>query len=325
MDETKKEKVVAVAGPTASGKTALAVRLAKKFSGEVVSCDSMQLYRGMDIGTAKITTDEAHGIPHHLTDVFDISESFSVSDYVNLAEEAVKDITARGKLPIFCGGTGLYLDSFLSGLDFGEYDNLPGLREELAAVADEEDGREKLHGILRDIDPVAAEEIHPANVKRVIRAIEIYRSSGITPTEQKRRSLLKGSRYSALVIVLGFADRQKLYDRIDARVDRMIESGLLNEAKRLIGEGLMYTPTAGAAIGYKEFIPYFGGEATLEECTEVLKRESRRYAKRQMTWFSRRKDALRLNVDEYENKDELFSAAEEAVKRFLEDGFTEVK
>lgn len=321
MDETKKEKVVAVAGPTASGKTALAVRLAEKFSGEVVSCDSMQLYRGMDIGTAKITAEEAHGIPHHLTDVFDISESFSVSDYVNLAESAVSDILSRNKLPIFCGGTGLYLDSFLSGLDFGEYDNLPGLREELAAVADEEDGREKLHGILRDIDPVAAEEIHPANVKRVIRAIEIYRSSGITPTEQKRRSLLKGSRYSALVIVLGFADRQKLYDRIDARVDRMIESGLLNEAKRLIGEGLLTSPTAGAAIGYKEFIPYFGGEATLEECTEVLKRESRRYAKRQMTWFSRRKDALRLNVDEYETSDALFAQAHGAVKRFLEDGF----
>ena len=312
----EKEKIIAVAGPTASGKTSLAVSLALRFSGEIISCDSMQLYRGMDIGTAKVTPEEAQGITHHLTDVFDITESFSVSDYVSLAEDAVRDIVSRGKLPIFCGGTGLYLDSFLSGLDFGEYDNIPGLREELSAVAAKEGGKEKLHEMLRSIDSVAAEEIHPANVKRVIRAIEIYRSSGITPTEQKRRSLLKGSKYSALVIILGFADRQKLYDRIDRRVDKMLEAGLLDEAKNLIEAGLMETPTASAAIGYKEFLPFFEGTATLEECTEVLKRESRRYAKRQMTWFSRRKDALTLNVDEYD-KDGLISAAAEAAEKFL--------
>lgn len=315
----KKEKIIAVAGPTASGKTSLAVSLALRFSGEIISCDSMQLYRGMDIGTAKVTPEEAQGIAHHLTDMFDITESFSVSDYVSLAENAVKDIISRGKLPIFCGGTGLYLDSFLSGLDFGEYDNLPGLREELYALAAEDGGKERLHEMLRSIDSVAAEEIHPANVKRVIRAIEIYRSSGITPTEQKRRSLLKGSRYSALVIILGFADRQKLYDRIDRRVDKMLEEGLLDEARHLLDSGLMETPTASAAIGYKEFLPYFEGRATLEECTEVLKRESRRYAKRQMTWFSRRKDALKLNVDEYEDKDGLISAAAEAAEKFLGD------
>ncbi len=312
-----KPKIIAVAGPTASGKTSLSVALSKRFGGEVVSCDSMQLYKGMDIGTAKATPDEQQGVAHHLIDTLDINEVFSVSDYVKLAEQCVKGIYARNHIPVFCGGTGLYLDSFIKGLDFGEYENVPGLREELAGIAASEGGVKKLHDELSLIDPQAAADIHPSNVKRVIRAIEIYRSSGITPTEQKRRSLLKGAKYDSLIIGLCFSDREELYRRIDLRVDIMLEQGLIEEAKLLYQKGLDNTPTAGAAIGYKELFPYICGNAPLDECVEILKRESRRYAKRQMTWFSRNPDIKWICADSLD-KDEIAELASAHVREFLE-------
>lgn len=307
---------MAVAGPTASGKTDLAINLASRLSGEIISCDSMQLYRGMDIGTAKATEEEKQGIKHHLVDVFDISESFSVSDYAMLATSCADEILARGKTPVFCGGTGFYLDAVIKGLDFGEYENIPGLREELTEIAQSEQGAIQLHRELEEIDPASAAEIHPSNVKRLVRAIEIYRSSGITPSEQKRRSVLKGANYDSLVIGLRFSDRQTLYDRINLRVDRMIADGLVQEAATLFEKGLLDTPTAGAAIGYKELYPYFCKEASLEECVEVLKRETRRYAKRQMTWFKRNADIFWIDVDTM-SKQEVMETAYDKAREFL--------
>lgn len=290
------EKIICVVGPTASGKSALAVELARRFDGEVISCDSMQLYRGMDIGTAKTTPQEMRGIPHHLTDILDIHEPFSVSDYVKIADECVKNLCLRAKCPVFCGGTGLYIDSFVSGMSFGDYAAKPGVREELTAYA-ASCGAKALHERLRTVDRAAAEKIEPANVKRVVRALEVYESTGITATEWNARALQNAVGHDALYIGLVFSDRAKLYERIERRVDAMMEAGLLEEAERLIRAGLRDTPTAGQAIGYKEFYPYFDGTASLSDCVERLKINSRHYAKRQLTWFARNKALHSFAVD----------------------------
>ena len=285
MATEQKIKILAVVGPTASGKTAVSVELAKRLGGEVVSCDSMQVYRRMNIGTAKPTQEETEGIPHHLIDAVDPETPFSCAEYVTLAGEAVRDISARGKLPIFCGGTGLYLDRFLCG-EMEETHADEALRTALFAFAERE-GVDALHERLRAVDPESADAIHKNNVKRVVRALEIYEQTGIPKSEFDRRSQETETPYEAVVIGLRYPNREVLYDRINRRVDIMLEEGLLEETQKLKSEGVFEVNlTAAQAIGYKELLGYLDGEETLAEATENLKTATRRYAKRQLTWFS---------------------------------------
>ena len=281
-----KPKILAIAGPTASGKSALAVSIAERFGGEIICCDSMQIYRRMDIGTAKPTAEECARAPHRMVDIVEPDSDFSCAEYVKAAAGEVKDVLSLGKLPVFCGGTGLYLDAFLRGSDFAETKVDVALREELGEFAKRE-GNEALHRELQKIDPESAAQIHPNNVKRVIRAIEIYRTGGVTKSEIDRLSKTCESEYDALVIALRYNDREILYDRIDKRVDAMIAEGLLEETRALYEEGIFEkNSTASQAIGYKEMLGVIRGEASLLEATELLKGATRRYAKRQMTWFS---------------------------------------
>jgi len=290
----KKPRVVAVVGPTASGKTALAIELAKRYGGEVVSCDSMQIYKGMDIGTAKPTADEMCGIPHHMIDIIEPSVSFSAADYAPLAKEAVDDILTRGKLPIFCGGTGLYLDSVLTANDYADVETDEALRASLLVDA-ERDGAEALWNRLSEVDPESAAATHPNNIKRVARALEIYLSSGITKTEWDRRSRTKPVPYDSVIMALN-RDRDELYSRIDRRVDIMMEQGLENEVRTLLDSGrLPRDSTAAQAIGYKELIEAFDGKCTVDDAVLMIKQSSRRYAKRQITWFKRNPETNWLN------------------------------
>lgn len=296
-------KIIAIVGPTAVGKTALAIDLARELDGEIISCDSMQIYRGMDIGTAKPTNEEMATVPHHLVDIKNPDEEFSCADYAILAKEAIKDIVSRGKTPIFCGGTGLYLDSvieiesFSSGVKDEEY------RKELESYA-REHGAEALHNMLREIDPESAEAIHMNNIKRVIRALEIYKCTGIKKSQWDKESKSDKSPYDATVIFLTCRDRELLYTRIEKRVDIMIGQGLLEEARRLYDSGYLREGlTASSAIGYKELIPYFKGEATLESCIERLKISTRQYAKRQLTWFTKKNYNV-IYVDEESPREE---------------------
>ncbi len=313
---SEKIKVVAVVGPTASGKTGAAIHLAKRFGGEIVSVDSMQIYKYMDIGSAKPTAEERKEAVHHMVDFLDPRERFSVAQYVEAAGKVIKDIASRGKTVIAVGGTGLYMDSLLDGISFSETSRDDGLREELKRYADE-NGNECLLEMLREIDAESAERLHPNNVGRVIRAIEIYRLTGVTMSEHIRRSKESGSEYDVLRIGLDFKDREKLYSRIDARVDEMIEKGLLSEARTLREAGM--SATASQAIGYKELYAYMDGEKSFEECVEDIKRETRRYAKRQLTWYRRNKAVKWLYYDEYESVQELLSEAQGYVSEFLFD------
>ncbi len=278
------KKIIAVAGPTASGKTALAIEIAKKYNGEVVSCDSMQIYKHMDIGTAKPTREEMEGIVHHMIDVAEPFENYSVADYVKAARECIEDVISRGKLPILAGGTGLYMDSVINNIEFTEDCKAEGLREELQKIADAE-GVERLHAMLRERDAEAAEKIHPNNVRRVIRAIEVCETTGKTFTEISRNSR-KEPIYDALIFGLEY-ERDVLYARINRRVDMMIEAGLIDEVKMLRDMGLGNEHTAMQAIGYKEFAEYLSNGTKLSDAIEKVKQESRRYAKRQLTWFKR--------------------------------------
>jgi tRNA dimethylallyltransferase len=278
-------KLVAIVGPTASGKSALAMEIAAQYGGEIVACDSMQVYRQMDVGTAKPTQDEMTRVRHHLVDVAEPTESFSAAAYVSLAADAIKDISARGKLPVLCGGTGLYLDGLLRG----GYEETPSdemMRAELYAYA-EENGADALHRRLLKVDPESAAATHANNVKRVVRALEIYELTGKTKSEWDRASREQPSPYDATVIGLRYPDRGQLYARIDRRVDRMLEDGLLAETERLMRLGVFeQNGTAAQAIGYKELLGDLRGQGTLDEAVEELKRSTRRYAKRQLTWFS---------------------------------------
>ena len=315
----EKIPVIAVVGPTATGKTALGIGLARRFGGEIVSCDSMQIYRGLPIGTAQPDQGELAQAPHHLVGFLDVGEPFSVSDYVNLAGRTITEIAGRGKLPILVGGTGLYARSLLRGFSFEESARDDSLREALFREA-EERGPEALYRRLQEQDPVAAGEIHPHNVKRVIRALEYIQLSGEPFSRQAARSKEAQSPYRYCMLVLGFRDRQKLYQRIDRRVDRMLELGLLKEAEgfyRRCKEGGT-PPTAAQAIGYKELFPYFAGEVPLEQAVEDIKRESRRYAKRQITWFAREENAVPLYLDELDGPEDLLEAA---VRILEEKGF----
>ncbi len=284
-NENKKIRILALVGPTASGKTALSLFLAELFSGEIISCDSMQIYRGMDIGTAKPSVREMRGIPHHMIDVADPEDDFSVADYVRLAGEAVSGIVSRGHLPVFCGGTGLYLDSFLRGGGLCETGCDPALREALRREA-EEHGNKAIHARLAAVDPESAAAIHPNNLRRVIRALEIFETTGKTKSELDRLSRIPASKYDPVIIGLRFSDRSELYRRIDQRVDKMLSDGLLEETRRLYLEGVFErSKTAAQAIGYKELLGCIRGEATISEAAEELKKSTRHYAKRQLTWF----------------------------------------
>ena len=295
----KKIPIIAVVGPTASGKTGLGIQIAKRFAGEVVSADSMQIYCGMDIATAKPNVLEQDGVVHHLIDFVDPSDSFSVADYTVLAHQAIADNHARGKLPILVGGTGLYVDSVLNDIVFTEIKTDPQLRESLYQFAKKQ-GNGALLERLRRVDPESAARLHENNVGRIVRAIEVYELTGITMTEQQKRSREKPSRYRALKFGLNYRDRSVLYDRIDQRVDLMMEQGLLEEAQNVLASPMK---TAVQAIGYKELEPYLEGKASLSVCVEQLKQSTRRYAKRQLTWFLRDPQITWLYPDEEEMPD----------------------
>lgn len=280
-----KHAIICVVGPTASGKTKLAIELAKACNGEVLSCDSMQIYRRMDIGTAKPTPEETEGIPHHMIDVVEPEESFSVSRYVEMADPILQDILSRGKTCIICGGTGLYVDSLIAGRTFAPYPET-GKRQELEQLAREQ-GIGAVMAILKEHDPESAARIDPANQKRVIRAAEVWLETGKTITQHNLETQAVPPKYDPLWIGLDFADRAELYARIDRRVDLMVQAGLLPEIKGLLAEGLPATATSLQAIGYKEPMAALRGEMTMEEAVEKIKTESRRYAKRQLTWFRR--------------------------------------
>lgn len=275
----------AVIGPTAVGKSAYAVALAKRLNGEIVSGDSMQVYRGMDIGTAKATAEEQSGVPHHLLDIADISEPFSAGRFLSLASDAIKDIHARGKTPIVCGGTGLYIELLLTGKKLTETSPDPALREKWLQFA-EENGKEALHEQLRARDSQAAEAIHPNNVKRVLRALEICETAGMTKTEADAYSKQGDNPFEPIFLRLTARSREALYERIERRVSKMLADGLENEVRSLCARGLRETPTASQAIGYKEFYPYFDEKCTLAQVQEAICLHTRRYAKRQETWFS---------------------------------------
>ena len=283
MDASYKHPVVAVVGPTATGKTALGVTLAQHFSGEVISCDSMQIYKGLDVGTAKVTPEETCGIPHHGVDILTPDKTFSVADFTAMAVELEQQISARGHLPILVGGTGLYVQSFLYGVRFAEEKAPAGLREQLTAELAEKGGA-AMYEELRSVDPEAAAAIHPNNQVRVLRALEHYRATGKKLSEQKADSLPPERPYRSLILGLDFPDRAGLYRRIDLRVDKMLDAGILQEAE-YVWQNRETFRTAAQAIGYKEFFPYFEGAAPLEVCTKKLKQASRNYAKRQLTWF----------------------------------------
>lgn len=276
--------IIVVSGPTASGKTALAVELAKKYGGEVISADSMQIYTDMDVASAKATPEEQQGIPHHLMDFLDPSESFSVADWVKLAGERAEDILSRGKIPVICGGTGLYISSFIDNLTFDDSRCDYAFRDEMRRFA-EENGVAALLEKLREVDPETAAELHENNVSRVIRALEVYRTTGHTIAEAKRESRNNPSPYRFILLTLDFEDREQLHERINRRVDIMLANGLEQEARRCFEQP--DRPTAAQAIGCKELYPYFRGEKTLAECVDMLKLRTRQYAKRQLTWFRR--------------------------------------
>ena len=309
---------IAVAGPTASGKTALSVELARRLGGEIISCDSMQIYRGMDIATAKVTAEEMCGIPHHLIDVLEPSCPYSAADYVTDAERTAREIRERGRLPIFCGGTGLYLDSVMRGEYPEVSESDPALRAELAEYA-REHGNTALHGMLRELDPESAEAIHENNVKRVIRAIEIAKGSGKKKSElDLTRQEYKGMKI--FVVYLTYSDRELLYRRIEQRVDMMLDAGVCDELRSLMEDGgFMSNATAMQAIGYKELIPYIRGESSLCECADVLKRATRRYAKRQLTWFSGRGYARPLLCDGHGAQRSTAELADEYIRMLEEE------
>ncbi len=306
--------LVAVVGPTASGKTALAVHLAQQFGGEIVSADSMQIYRRMDIATAKPTLAEMDGVVHHLLDFLDPSQTFSVADYAAMAHPVIAEIHQRGHLPILAGGTGLYVDSVIENVSFQKIATDPEMRAALSQLAQEKGGAYLLE-LLQEFDPESAEKLHPNNLPRLIRAIEVYRLTGIPISEHQRQSKTTPSRYRTVLIGLNYRDRQKLYDRIDARVDQMLEAGLLDEAREILADPSL--KTASQAIGYKELKDYFNGKESLSDAVAKIKQESRRYAKRQLTWFRRNPEIQWLYFDDYSDLDSWKEAAVQKVRDLL--------
>ena len=303
--------IICIAGPTASGKTALAVELAKELNGEVISCDSMQIYRGMDIGTAKPSREEMQGIPHHMLDVCDPTEDFSVSRYCDLATPILEGILSRGKTAIIAGGTGLYMDSLMKGNDFAPIP-ATGHREKLEARAQAE-GIEPLLRELRAVDPEAAERSQ-GNLRRIVRALEVYGETGRTITEHNRQTQAIAPRYTPLWLGLDFEDRADLYSRIDRRVDIMVADGLLPEIERLLAEGIPASATSLQAIGYKKPMAALRGELTMEQAMDKIKQESRRYAKRQLTWFRRNKAIHWLTRQPGQGSEEIIQMARQIIR-----------
>lgn len=304
--------VVAVCGPTASGKTDLGIKLAKKTDGEIISADSMQIYRGMEIASAKPTKEEMDGVKHHLMDFLPPSEAFSVADYVELARECIDDICRRGKLPIIVGGTGLYISSLINNIQFDDTGSDPEFRENMREIA-EKKGNIVLWEKLRAVDPESAARLHPNNLNRVIRALEVFHLSGVTMSRSAEMSRSKETPYRACFIMPDYA-REELYDRINRRVDIMLEKGLVDEAMEFFTHKDYVT--AAQAIGYKELKAYIEGEKELSECTEKLKQATRNYAKRQLTWFNKTEGLNRIKIEKGADQEKILKIAENLVKRY---------
>ena len=311
FSEEKLNNVIVIMGPTASGKTNLSIELAKDLNGEIVSADSMQIYKYMDVGTAKPDKEEKQGIRHCLIDEVTPDEEFSVARFKQLAIEYIDDILNRGKVPIVCGGTGLYIDSLIYNIEFGDTICDWELREDLKREALEK-GNEYLHNKLKEIDPEAAKKIHMNNVKRVIRAIEVYTFTQKPISLHQEESRKNPSKYSFTIFGV-MRDREKLYDRINQRVDLMMEKGLVQEVKKLIEMGYDKSTIAMQGIGYKEILSYLRGEITLDEAVYVLKRDTRHYAKRQLTWFNRMKDVKWVNVDQFDSVHEILKNIKDVI------------
>lgn len=313
MADFSKPRVVAVGGPTASGKTALSVALAKAFDGEIINADSMQIYKNLDVGTAKPTTQEQQGIPHHLLGFLPPETPFSVADFTAAADPLVREISAHGKLPLVVGGTGLYITSLLNGVAFAPEKLDPTIRARLQAQAEAEGGA-ALYAQLQAVDPDYAAQVHPNNLPRVIRALELFEATGRKMSEERVSARAAEPPYRALCLCLTCRDRAALYNRIGRRVDLMMENGVLDEARQVYDHRDSYR-TAAQAIGYKEFFPYFEGTASLDDCTERLKQATRNYAKRQLTWFRRQNNAVWLYLDE----ENVVDHACALVRAFLQD------
>lgn len=305
-------RVVAIGGPTATGKTALSLALAQRFGGEIINADSMQVYRQLSVGTAKPTEEERAQAPHHLLDFLPPEQPYSVADFTAAAGELIGQITARGRLPLVVGGTGLYITSLLNGVRFAPEDTDPALRRRLQQQA-ETQGAEVLYARLQAVDPAYAAKVHPHNLPRIIRALELYESTGRTISEQQRQSRPAAAPYRSLCLCLTCRDRAVLYRRIDQRVDKMLREGLLPEAE-LVWQNRERYRTAAQAIGYKEFFPYFEGKEPLDTCVNRLKQATRQYAKRQLTWFRHQNEAQWLYLDE----EDVVQKAVEQVEHFLQ-------
>ncbi len=299
MSENKKKPMIILTGPTAVGKTDLSIQLAKVINGEIISADSMQVYRHMDIGSAKVTPEEMDGVPHHLIDVLEPEEEFNVVVFQKLAKEALTGIYERGHIPIIVGGTGFYIQALLYDIDFTENDGDTAIRRELEKLAQTQ-GAGCLHQMLQEIDPESAAAIHQNNVKRVIRAIEFYRQTGKKISLHNEQEREKQSPYQFLYYVLD-TDRKILYERIDRRVDLMMEHGLVDEVKHLADMGCTRDMVSMQGLGYKEILDYLSGEIPLEEAVYILKRDTRHFAKRQITWFKRERDVRWLELEQFQN------------------------
>ena len=302
MEDTKKKPMVILTGPTAVGKTALSIELAKRINGVIISADSMQVYKHMDIGSAKITKEEMRGVKHYLIDELEPDKEFHVVKFVERAKEHLEEIYAEGKIPIIAGGTGFYIQALLYNIDFTEQESDTAYREELEHIAKEK-GNEALHAMLDEVDPASAEAIHANNVKRVIRALEFYHLTGNRISEHNEKERQKTSPYQFAYFVLT-DDRAKLYERIDRRVDLMIEQGLVEEVKQLKQLGCHRDMVAMQGLGYKEILAYLEGEYTLEQAIYIIKRETRHFAKRQLTWFKREREVCWWNKSDYANAEE---------------------
>lgn len=297
-----KRPLIILTGPTAVGKTKASIGLAKAINGEIISADSMQVYKGMDIGSAKIRLEEMEGVPHHLVDVLEPDEEFHVVRFQKMAKHAMEEIYAKGKIPILVGGTGFYIQAVLYDIDFTENEGDVSYRKQLEDFAKEQ-GAEALHEKLQAVDPKAAEEIHAHNVKRVIRALEYFRQTGQPISAHNEEQRQNESPYEQAYFVLN-DDRQNLYKRINLRVDQMVEEGLLDEVRALRDKGYTRNLVSMQGLGYKEVLAYLDGECTLEEAVEIIKRDTRHFAKRQITWFKREKDVIWLDKEKFEYNEE---------------------
>lgn len=300
-----KKPIIVLTGPTAVGKTKLSIELAKTLNGEIISADSMQVYRHMDIGTAKIKPDEMEGITHYLVDVLEPEEEFHVVRFKELALAAMEQIYAKNKIPIVVGGTGFYIQALLNDIDFSKTETDHSYREHLASLANEK-GSEFLHDMLKEVDPVSAQNIHANNVKRVIRALEYFKDTGCPISSHNEEQAGKDSPYNFLYIVLT-NDREILYNRINDRVDHMVENGLIDEVKDLLLRGCTSDLVSMQGLGYKEIIPYLNGEITLEDAIYILKRDTRHFAKRQLTWFKREKSVTLVSKADFNNEEEILN------------------